>query len=220
MQGRFDVTLLDAAGKDDAFFQEAIRAQKINSVLKGLEPRVKCHGVQNRIFDNMAGYVLNKLFSLGNCAYPYYDTSNGPQAALAFICLMSTDSDTSSYTEDWTHGDIAAYAVTDSVGNTAAKRFEEDQIAPWEIWSGLDGRDSVHFRNRWLYTPGQATSSTIKSVGIFFRSDADDLSNYYRRRTGRLGRVRLKDDAGYPITLNKTAEQVLLIEYTFVLASI
>lgn len=221
MQGRFDLVKRDSGRLTDADFLKAKEEGCLQQLLEELPLVQRYHAQQNRIFDNMSGYLLDKLFSLPNCAAPYYYTDYGPQAALAFICLLNLDGDTDSYTEDWVSYGVRGYEVAYTVGSSAAKRFEEDQIEAWSIWSNADGRKAINFKNKWLYLPTQAVSSHIRSIGIFFRSDADGLlSEYYNRRTGRIGRVRLKDETGKSVIVTKNSREVLLVEYTFTLVSV
>lgn len=226
MQGRFDVTLFDAAGKDDAFFEQAIREGTIDEVLNGLkvEQKAQC---SNRIFDNAAGYLLNRLFSLGNDAWPYYINTSGSEALLSFIALTRTSDDTTNYQEDWGKDNSGSDnqslgdgngSPPDGVSTTGGKRFEEDQVTGWTIWSDAE-REAIHFRNRFLYTTSQGNASDIRSIGIFYHHDADKSDIDYADEVGRIGRVRLKDAAGAPITINKTSSNVLLVEYTFTLVS-
>lgn len=219
-EGRFDVSLLNARGLKDEDFWEAQRDGNISALLDKLPVDLHCPAVKNRIMDNMAGFFLNKLFSLGNCAWPYYYETYGVGTALNGICLLTTDSEPT-YTEDWGERDPSTHIsrMIDTANSTlGAKRFDQDQVSPWEVWADTTGRDAVYFRNRVLYTPSQGISSDIRSVGIAFNDEGTSYGGY-NRAIAKIGRVRLKDAGGNPIIINKTASQVLLIEYTFALVS-
>lgn len=218
IEGRFNVSLMGARGLRDEDFWEAKRDGTIMRLLEKLPVEQRCPNVKNRIMDNMAGFLLQRIFTIGNCGWPYYIGDYGPEAALACINLTTHDSEPT-YTETWGEHDGSVTINNDSGAATnGAKRFEEDEVTPWEIWAATDGRDAIFFRNRMLYLPSEGVSSDIRSIGIYFCSDGDSIGGYYRA-LGRIGRVRLKDSGGNPIILNKTASQVLLVEYTFALVS-
>jgi len=223
MQGRFDISLIGARGLKDHDFDQAVREGRIDELLKELPVERHFANQRNRIMDNMAGYMLDNLFSLGNCGFPYYYRSTGaPEAALANVCLLTTDGEPT-YTEDWGLVNSNSYKTIHTSfesANTSSggKRFEEDQISAWEIWADSVGREAVHFRNRFLYTPTQGVSSSIRSVGIHYRENGDGTDSYSEARA-RIGRVRIKDAGGVPVILNKLITQVLLIEYTFTLVA-
>lgn len=218
MQGRFDLKLLEAGHIPDHQWHEADRSGKLDQLLEGLSVDRECGGISNRIFDNMAAYFMTKLLSGDAIPAPFGDGVGDAQAALGYIAILSTASDPPLYTEASHENPVNIHNVTDSVEvSTAGKRFVEDQLTPFAVYTDPSvGRECVHFRNRWLYTPSQATSSVIRSVGIYYSEDADSTSPV---NVGRIGRVRLKDNLGTPITLVKTGSQVLLLEYTFSLVS-
>lgn len=220
-KGHFDLQLMGAGGLSDADFDAATRERRIMDLLVTLPVHEKV-GTDNRIFHRMSSYIFNHLFQGGDITDPFdYGGSNA--AALAFVSLVSTDGEPPYDGEDWWRYNNYGYdniqSVPDNVGGNPSKRFEEDQITPWEVWEDTSGRESIHFRNRWLYLPSEANSSTIRSLGIYFASDGDDTYRGYSDGFAKIGRVRLKDSGGNPVTLSKNVNQVLLIEYTFSLVS-
>lgn len=219
MEGLFNIAVLDAKGFTDEDFRVMRREGRLQEQLQRL-PVVQQAQTKNRIFDNMAGYLLDRVFSLPACASYYSSEDYGPSAALSFIVPLTTDAATSDYVEDWTAQDRYPRAVDDIVvaADASVKRFIEDEITANVIWVDAD-REAIHFRTRWLYLPSEIVSSNIRSIGIFFQSDGNNVGGGYRE-VGRLGRVRLKNSGGVPVVLNKTAAQVLLIEYTFTLVSV
>jgi hypothetical protein len=221
MRGFFNVEKMPARGLRDEDFQQAIDAGCINQLLTGFPVTQKCGG-SNRIFDNAAGYMLDKLFSLGNCGWPYYISDGGGPSIFNSICLATTDGDTTSYTEDWTttNNDTTYMHKVSGSANTSsgAKRFEEDQIENWTSWTDTDGREAIHFRNKWLYLPTQGTSTDIRSIVITFCTDGDSTGGY-SLDWARTGRVRLKDENGNKIILVKNSNEILLVEYTFTLVA-
>lgn len=228
--GHFDVQKMMACGLTDADFTRAIKEGRIKELLKKLPVVQRCSG-SNRIFDNMAGYILHRKLSLPACAGPFYRTENNPPAALTWILLANTDGDTTSYTEDSDNWDGWGYNRNMNTGvnsvntSSAAKRFEEDQIYGWTIGKDLDsnGRESIYFRNAFLYLPTEGYTSggyDIRSIGIYYASDGDSAPalDYYTS-TALIGRVRLKDSAGNKIAVTKNTSEVLFVEYTFQLVS-
>lgn len=220
-KGHFDLQLKDCQGFTDADFDQAVEEGRIDDLLKGLplEERLR---TDNMIFSWMAAHLFQRLFSGGDVTDPW-DYGDSSTAYFAFILLMTTDSEPS-YTEQWWRwNSYAEQYMAEQAGtveaSTAAKRFEEDQISDWVIWQDSDGREAVHFRNRWLYTPSQANSSTIRSLGIYAHTDGDDTYRDYYHFMARSGRVRLKDTGGNPVTLSKNSNQVLLVEYTITMVS-
>ena len=215
MLGKFDLTLLDAPNVSDHQIEAAIADQSIDQLLARLDVLQQHKQISNRLFDNLAGYLLFQNF-VGSSAPTFpFNISGGGQAALGNITLLS-ESSTPTYTEATNEFTNIHSLATSVETSTAGKRFVEDQIAPFAIFTDPLGRQAISFRNRWLYTPSQAVSANINSVGIYFASDADN-ANFTSR--GRIGRVRLKDNLGTPVTFNKTINQVFLVEYTCTLAS-
>jgi len=215
MQGKFDLTLLDADGIKDADFQRAKADGKLDDLLGKLQVAQQAHGISNRLFDNLAGYLLDHVFQGPQAANPYYQNP-GVASALAHITLLSTDADTTSYTEQVdSFGTL--HNTTDSVDVVAAgKRFIIDEVSPYVVHPDPAGREQLIFRSRWLYLPSEAISAAIKSIGLYYATDAILTGNISR---SRIGRVRLKDNLGTPITLAKTASQSLLVEYSYSLLS-
>ena len=219
MQGFFDVKKMPARGLKDDDFQQAIDAGCLDELLVDLPVTQKCGG-RNRIFDNMAGYILDKLFSLPACADPY-DNSDGTPAALSFICLMTTEGDTTNYQENSTQTQLSYHSVTDSANTSSgAKRFEEDSIqGPWQ-WSHTGVKQEIYSQCRFLYLPTQGTSNDIRSIGLFFQSDGDNVGTY-SIDFGRIGRVRLKEPDGVTHAfLSKNSNEVLLIDYRISLVAV
>jgi hypothetical protein len=81
------------------------------------------------------------------------------------------------------------------------------------------GREAVYMKSKWLYLPGEATSSVIRSVRVFQLEYLPDRANGAFPK-GRIGRVRIKDSGGNPVTVSKGATKSLLVEYTFTLPTL
>jgi hypothetical protein len=217
MNGLFNISILDAGNLSDNDFLIAKKNGCLKDLISGLNlENSVC--VKNRIFDNLAGRLLDKLFSLSNCAWPYYyEDGSNRTAALGFICMLTTDNEPT-YTEDSTGSSWNIHNVSGSANSSSGgKRFISDQLFSYSIWVDSD-REEVIFKNSFLYLPTQCVSDNIKSIGIYYRYDAtNSTSGMY---TGRLGRVKIKDGSGIPQTLSKTINQVMFVEYTFSLVSV
>lgn len=214
-------TLLEAGPYGDADFTRAIKEGRADELLAKLDPVLRLEQ-RNLNFDNFAPYSFSKNFSgAGNPDSPYESTAGGTPGWLGFICLTTHDTEPTyqeQSSEDY-YGYI--YNVSGTVQGAAgtAKRFEEDQIEQWTIWCEADGREQINFRNRFLFLPSHAISSSIKSLSIYFQSQADGYPGDYRNK-GRSARIRFKDSGGNPITIAKTTNQVFLVEYTWSLVTV
>ena len=218
MQGLFTFTKHQAGKLTDADFQKAMQQDCLDKLLADLPISQQVKAVSNRLFDNMASYLFFRLFTGAPNPSNIYSQGGNAAAALASICLQTTDAETDSYTED-IQGFTSIHALPDTVNNqTAGKRFVEDGIRAFEIQTdpGALGRQAISFTNRWLYTPSQGISQDIRSIGIIAASDADHTVG---ASVGRIGRVRLKDDAGRNIILHKGDDEVLMVQYTCTLVS-
>lgn len=216
MKGKYNVTLLDAGGLGDEDFEMARRDGSLDALLTGLDVEQRAE-TDNLVFDNFAAYIFRWLFSGGDITDPY-DVGNGTtDAALATMCLLTTDTDTT-YTEQ-----SAGFWDVSTVGNSAntssgGKRFVEDTIVSPPLVAVTAGKEEVFCKSRWLYLPSQGVSSAIRSIGTFFYFDADATGNSSQRSS--ISRVRLKDSAGRNITLRKTDKNVLHIEYGLFLTAV
>jgi len=224
MNGMFDVKLINNRGKKDGYFEQAIQDGYIMDALDDLPAVRHLPKQQNWIFDNYAGGMIRNILSgpahTGLWENLYSETAQN--ASLAFI-MLTTTSTLPTYQEDFTCTDGGNYAIhttnrdPDSANTSSgSKRFIEDQITSPTIWTD-SVRETISFRNRWLWLPSQGNSNAIRSISIHGCEDGDATSGYMA--SGRIGRVRLRDSAGLVTTLNKTSSNSLLIEYTFSLVA-
>lgn len=225
MQGRFDITKKNAGGLLDADFAKAQREGWLAELLDEL-PTVQKVQTNNRIFDNMAGFILDKLFSLSNCGNYYYETDDGGPSALYAIGLSTDGSATDNYQEDWSkhnsyndNQNLSQFG-TSVISSGATKRFAQDGVESWVVESAAD-REAITYKDKWLFTPQSFSSTSIKSIEIWFVSDGNtgltDID--YGDAAGKIGRVRLKDSEGNDVTLTKNTSEIVLVEYTFTLVS-
>lgn len=227
MQGHFDLVKYGTRGLKAEDFDQAIKDRCLDELLAELPEHQSAH-TDNRIFDNMAGYVLQRLFQVGTCAWPYTETDN--EAALAGLAFLTTDSDTTSYTEDWgihntynpgeNNFDVRAY---ESIGTSACgKLFINESIYGYTIAKVAGVREQIYYKDRFFFNTYEALTGSgtyIRSVGIFYKERATDRwSNYYDAQA-RIGRCRLKNSRGETVSIHKTNYEVLQLEYTFSLVS-
>jgi len=215
MQGHFSVELKAARGLRDEDFRKARREGVLDALLRDLETEERAEG-GNLVFNWLSAFLFRYLFSGPDITDPFdIDSGNG---YLGCINLGVTDSDptytefTNNYVED-------INAMSDSIGGSgASKRFIEDQIETHLIKKEDDGREAILCRSRWLWLPSEGVSSNIRSLSMYYARDADATAGYTERARG--ARLRLKNQAGLPIIINKTNKHVLLAEYVFTLASV
>ena len=213
MRGHFDVTLLDSGGYSDEQFKRAIEEKRIDQLLAVLKVEQKLSR-RNLIMDNVAGMVFQYSFSGPAIVADYGSYGDN---WLNNISLLTKDEDPT-YTEDnqWYGG---AENGGDNIGASGStKRFVVDTVDPHQLAVLSGGREGIYFRSRWLFLPAQGVSNNIRSIGICWCRYASNLTTSIDR--GRIGRVRLKDDQGRNVILNKTSRQVLLVEYELTLFTI
>lgn len=178
------------------------------------------HGPQHNLINHLFSVCMfTRLFSGG--AGPETWNNNGADgwAFLTLMYLATTDSEPA-VTDVYQDGYYTEYAyLPDICSTTSWKRFEEDQAEIDEIKSSPLGREDIYYRERWLFAPSISVSSNIRSV-TFLGSESATNSSGYGVYHGRAGRIRLKDANGLPVIYSKTANQILLAEYKFILASV
>lgn len=223
MNGMFDIKLINNREKGDQYFQDAIDGGYIMDALDDLPMKQHLPAQQNRVFDNYAGCSMRLCLSGPAHAHTTWDRicTEATTALLWFVNLSTNSSTTSSYTEDYSsyfgnNNTISAVSGTAN-SSSGSKRFIEDDITAPTIWSDT-ARETIYFRNRFLWLPSQGNSNSIKSIAIYAGEDGDSTTLYYDA-TGRVARVRLRDADGVLTTLNKTSSNSLLVEYTFSLVS-
>jgi len=216
MQGYFDLTKYDVSGLCDQDILQAQESRKLDALLQNRKKTAQM-SFSNRLFDNLAGYLLDHVFQGPQAANPY-SLSPGISSALASIALLTTDAETTSYTEH-VFSVTTPHGVSETAnGLTAGKRFIADQMETFQIVASpnADGREEIQFTNKWMYLPSEGVSTDIRSIGIYFGSDGDNLAVLER---ARLGRVRIKDAQGEPVILHKSDQEILIVQYSYRLLS-
>lgn len=221
MEGHFDVNKFSARGLKDEAFQRAIDGGYWRELLADLPHKQKI-STDNMIYDRLCPYLIDALFPDAGGLSPENSAVNSSNAMLAYLHLTTEDKVADySYRRHWndTYSYDNPYTSWPSVVSGTGKRFEEDQIEDWTIWQSADGRESIHFRNKWLYLPTQGSSSNINGIVLIGREDGDTTgASYYHWRV-ESGYVRFKDVNGNKVTLTKNTNEVLLVEYTFTMVS-
>lgn len=211
MNGHFELSLRDSGDLRDADFRAARREGLEDDLLHNL-PEVLSAAGENQVTDNFASYAFVNLFSGGAVAAPY-GNGGAAAAALSLMCLSSytdapTYTDESDDYQSW-YGSVG--------GCIAAKLFVEEIIETPLLVCAPTPLESMSYRSRWLFLPSEAVSASIASVAVFFSEDGDNTGWSHR---GRMARIRLKNQAGLPLLINKTARHVLLVEYVFTLVTV
>lgn len=221
MQGHFEIgayhtpglteeTLLDALGP--------VAQREDGSVLDFLSQyektqEVKGHNLVQEIF---AGCVFAALFGdAGGVPNAYGRNEEG--GVFGLINLSNRDAEPSYTGEREGDSYYPFNSVSYSVGSGASKRFINDDVEPYLISEASDGQEAVTLRHRWLYLPSQAVSSVIRSLTVWFMDTPTDTGSNY---SAPVCRIRLKDSAGNPIVINKTADITLFVEYRFTLITV
>lgn len=212
IQGRCRATALDAKGLGDAPFLRAASQGRLREFLNSLPVAERSAKVENLVLDNYAGQMFFQIWRDYGCPTPESNWHEGETTMGLFaIVNLSNDSTEPSYQEF--SGTIYAgmHAVSNSVDATyGSKRFVEDDVDAFDLAVHTDGREAIVHTARFLWLPSQGTLSDIRSVACWWGHDADNVGT---NRRIQMTRVRLKDSGGNPITMGKTANQALLVEY-------
>ena len=210
----FDVQVKDARGLRDDDFNAMHRAEIVRVLDEDL-PTVRRVVGRNLCNDNLPAWCFRWIMGGGSISVPYNRGSLGANG-LASINLQTDEGDPG-YTEGY-----ETYTTHHLIGNDigtgdSGKRFIEDTVDTRRIDVDPGGKEELRFRSRFLYLPSQAVSGSIKSIAYHFASNSDYELNTER---GPLGRFRLKDAGGSPITISKNSSQVLQVQVLLKFASI
>lgn len=213
INGRCRVTALDAGGLGDAPFLRAASQGRLREFLDSLPVAQRSAKVENLVLDNFAGMMFFQTWEDYGMPSPESNWNDGSLTVqgLLSIVLLSNESTEPGYQEYSGAAYTTAHALPGSVNATyGAKRFVEDDVDAFELRINPNGRESILFTSRFLWLPSEGTLVDIRSVACWWSADADSLTT---QRRVKMCRVRLKDGGGNPITLGKTANQALLVEY-------
>lgn len=220
MQGHFDLTMLETPGLTQEVI-EAVRREggdpKVEALLREFKREGEWH-TDNLVYQYAPSYLWYLNFG-GSDIPPNMTSNSGSWSFLGYLTLTSTapevvytgDVLTPYWSNDW------QTAVPDNVGSNPSKRFIDDCIVTPDFKLDALGREAIYSKYKWLYLPGQATSSVIRSLSISATGAYSSLTAYGRCR---FARVRIKDSGGNPVTISKAATRSLLVEYTFTLPTL
>jgi hypothetical protein len=158
-------------------------------------------------------WVLTGPTPYGGMEANNYNGSSG----LGFISLTSTSAEVTYNGENY-YGAPSYQSVPDIVSGSGSKLFINDCIITPDFNVDQSGREAVYGKFKWLYLPGEATSSVIRSVAVFYLDAISMASSGYNKT--RIGRVRIKDSGGNPVTISKATTRSLLVEYTFTIPTL
>ena len=152
---------------------------------------------------------------------PYQNSNAAP---FGFILLLTTDAEPgyTDQTDQFEQPSEFGESMDTNQTAGASKRFYYDDVEDHLVRSlqSVDGREGIEFRSRFLYLPFQADSGNpIRSVGVYLRV-SPEVTLTSAQTGGRIARTRLKDSGGTPITITKSASQVLLVEWKFTLLNV
>lgn len=185
------------------------------------------HGPQHNLIDHaFAMSMFPRLFYSANVGWDWMWSTDAEWCFLLAMIITAIDSEPavtdynpggnpyfydafSTKVNQWGYGSVYI----------SQAYFEESQAEADEIKSSPLGREEIYYRERWLWSPSSFTSSNIRSLAIltgYPYGGIGDESGYQ----GKGGHIRLKDANGLPIIYSKTANQILLAEYKFILASV
>ena len=213
MEGLFKATILDASSLTPAERDEAVKYGLWDELLDLLPTKTVFSG-KNMVFDNFAAWAFYAIMSGGGVTDPY-DFGGASNSPLAHIGLLYHER--APYYQESTHQNLAPGSLSYMVTSDAWKRFIVDEAQPYLIQVAPDGREEVQFRSRFMFAAGEANADNIRCFAVYFCESANSTGTNDR---GIIAKIRLQDAGGTLLTLEKTVDEVLLLEYWFKLVSL
>lgn len=211
MQGHFDIWRKEARGLGDEDFLASMKDGSIDELLASLDTSYALRQ-KNQVHDAFSLMVYRLVFGRFPNGFGQHIHS---QKIYPFVTVaLQTESSEPTYYHHWSisaNYDAVQWLI--GAGSSGVKFFVTGNVDTTRVLTDTDGVEALHLKERWLWLPSQGVSSQIRSVGIF-GAHSNTTGGAYRSATAR---IRLKDASGFPITLNKTSSQVLLLQYTFTL---
>lgn len=220
IQGHIDLQRFDARGLTREEIDAGIKAMGLDRFLKEVHKNGHWEG-KNRVlaaFARCMYYANGAATNEGgwlNAPNPgdFYNTSSRP---LLWGVLLATTSTEPAVNEWWSQNNSYNWTPPDAVTSQydALKRFNTDGPIDVEVYKDPNGKEGAHVRQKFLWYPGEATSSSIRSV-VLYGSEGDSGYGGVYEDKARICRWRIKDSGGNPVTLSKLSQEVLLLQYTF-----
>jgi len=164
MNGCFNISLLDARSYKDEDFLQAIDKKTINKLLDSLPVEMKLEN-QNAVHHYTVPYLFQMLMS-GPAGPTVPFTTDNSQ----FICcsLMSDSSEPSfseAYASYMAGYNFYVWYNTNCVNvSGAGKLLVNDSIESYLLAKDTQGRESIFFRDRWLFLPSEGVSPSIRGL--------------------------------------------------------
>jgi hypothetical protein len=219
MKGHYNVKLLSAGGFSDEDFHAAIKNGTIDDMLDSLDV-LEEYDHDNQLLHLLSGSLFYRIF---NAPAPSSGHVVSDGNMLHYVCLCTdTEEPTYSISEWWNDliygGGVIApngnSADTDVKRPSSAARTHQVVVEP-----NASGLRAVYDVQRWLWTPSQGNSSSIRTLKLCATNDNTDVW-YYLDEVINMSQTRLKDSNGNPVTLTKTSSEVLLVQWTLTMKSI
>lgn len=219
IQGHMDLQRFDARGLTREEIDAGIQAMGLDRFLKEVHKNGHWSG-KNRILTALARCMYyGRGHSTDNGGWlnapnpgNYYNDSISP--GMSHLVLASTSTEPA-VTEAYTN---RSYYVNfpDIIG--PSKRVDTDCPVDVEVFKDTTGKESVILRQKAIWYPGESTSSEIRSI-VLYGAEADlSMPRDYLAKT-RMARWRIKDSGGVPVTLTKLDQEILLLQYSFIMYS-
>ena len=221
--GRFDVSLFRSPGLGDEVFRRAAADGRVAALLRGLELELRCPRRKNLATDHIPSWVFDWIMSGGAVDTPY-SRAGVNAGGLSSLHLSSYDGDPT-YTES--SGEVyTSHNGHPGIVGSSGKRFVDDDVEAIRLLVWEDAhenrfevfpRESILFRSRWLYLPSQGISNDVRSIQYNYAHNSDSTGSSYR---GNFGRIRLRNERGEKVIINKTADHVLFVELELELVTV
>jgi len=219
LHGHMNLQRFDARGLTKEEIQVGIKAMGLDRFLEEIHKTGHWEG-KNRILQGLprclfygAGHTTSNGGWL-NAPNPgtHYQNASNPLLWAAF--LLSTETEPV-LTEAETGSPNNSYVTN---GICPGKRFDTDGVIDVEVFKDPTGREAAIVQQKFMWYPGESTSTTIRSVGVYSRvaDDATCGSSGYNSYT-KVARWRIKDSGGVPVTLVKLPAEVLFLQYSLVM---
>jgi len=215
-KGHFDIKLLDSRDLTDEDFHRAQKDGSIDDLLDNLE--VKEHySNSNQITHLVPGWLYYHAFGISPGIGETAASGN-----LFHYVMLCTDTEEPTYDMSEWNPDLYVWAIR-PLGDVADAEIKRPASAirghQLTVEPNSTGRRSITDVHKYLWTPNQCVSNEIRTVKICSTNEGSDYWYYYDE-INLMTQFRIKDSNGNPQTIAKTANEVLLIQWTLTMKSI